>query len=290
MARARDRGASSVIGVVLMVAVTIVLAAAVGAFVLDVHSTRASPPQIANADAELTNVHGSSTDQTVRITHRGGDTVDVADLEIVVSFSNSSKRSRLVGIPTDTIDPADYEGDDVWDGSGDGIGGAIATDEPAGSDGEWSSGEAIAFRIAKGNVELYQGDTVTVRIVHEPSGTVLIERTISADVASLQPVPDLTDEATASIAIATDAARQPDARVDATLATDSRVDATLATDSRVDATRSLEVRGDSTVETVVFVDPEHSTTARHSHASTTAASRSCAVAYETVAGCPPGWP
>jgi flagellin-like protein len=44
MARARDRGASSVIGVVLMVAVTIVLAAAVGAFVLDVHSTRASPP------------------------------------------------------------------------------------------------------------------------------------------------------------------------------------------------------------------------------------------------------
>jgi hypothetical protein len=217
-----------------------------------------------------------------------------------VSFSNSSKRSRLVGIPTDTIDPGDYEGDDVWDGSGDGIGGAIATDEPAGSDGEWSSGEAIAFRIAKGNVELYQGDTVTVRIVHEPSGTVLIERTISADVASLQPVPDLTDEATASIAIATDAARQPDARVDATLATDSRVDATLATDSRVDATlatdsrvdatRSLEVRGDSTVETVVFVDPEHSTTARHSHASTTAASRSCAVAYETVAGCPPGWP
>ncbi len=183
-----ERGVSSVVAVVLMVAVTVIMAAAVGSFVLDLAGVEQQPaPQVANADAELQADVAGGGDQTVRITHRGGDTVTVSDLAVVVTFSDSSKHSRLTGVPTPRIDATDYDGDDVWDSSYGGIGGALASNEPAGSDGEWSSGEALVFRIANGDVSLDPGDRVTVTVVHEPSGKVLLERTLTASTNALEP-------------------------------------------------------------------------------------------------------
>lgn len=184
----RERAVSSVVAVVLMVAMTVIMAAAVGSFVLDVAGVDRGPaPQVANADAELQADVAGGTDQTVRITHRGGDTVDVSDLEVVVAFSDSPKRSRLTGVPTPRIGASDYEGDDLWDGSYGGVGGALASDEPAGSDGEWSSGESLVFRVANDDVSLDAGDRVTVTVAHEPSGTVLLERTLTASASVLEP-------------------------------------------------------------------------------------------------------
>lgn len=258
MLRSADRGVSSVIAVVFMVAVTVILAAAVGAFVLDVGTTTQEPtPQVANADAEFRVTGG--TDQFVRITHRGGDTVDVSDIEIVVSFSEHPERSRLVGAPTATIDSDDFEGDDVWDGSYDGIGGALASNEPAGSDGEWSSGETLEFRIASGDVDVNPGEIVSVTVVHEPSRNVLLERELTASTDRLHPVSELTDGNGAP----------PVSDADGSVGDDAL---------------TLEVRDPSTTGAVAFADREQSPETRQSHASTAAASRSCAVAYETVAG------
>lgn len=184
----RERAVSSVVAVVLMVAVTVIMAAAVGSFALDIAGVQHEPvPQIANADAELVADVAGGDDQTVRIAHRGGDTVTVSNLEVVVTFSDSTKRSRLTGVPTKKIDSTDYDGDDIWDGSYGGIGGALASNEPAGSDGEWSSGEALVFRIANGDVSLDPGDRVTVTVVHEPSGKVILERTLTASTNHLEP-------------------------------------------------------------------------------------------------------
>lgn len=182
------RAVSSVVAVVLMVAVTVILAAAVGSFALQFTDAEQDPaPQVANADAKfLADVAGGS-DQTVRITHEGGDAITVSNVEIVVTFADHPERSRLVGAPTDTIGPDDYEGDDIWDGSNRGIGGALASNEPEGSDGEWTASEPIEFRIANGDVSLSAGETVTVTIVHTPSGKVLLERTLTASADSLEP-------------------------------------------------------------------------------------------------------
>jgi flagellin-like protein len=176
------RGVSSVIGVVLLVAVVVILAAAVGTFALEfTNATQEPAPQVANAEAEFLVTGGF--DQTVRITHRGGDTVDVSDLEIVVSFSASSKRSRLVGAPTDKIGTGDFEGDDIWSFGFGGIGGELET-----GDGQWSSGEAIEFRIASGDVDVKPGEKVFVKVIHEPTESVLIDRTLTASAGSLAPV------------------------------------------------------------------------------------------------------
>lgn len=191
-----ERGVSSVIAVVLMVAVTIVLSVAVGAFVFSITESQQEPaPQVANADATLVADVAGGTDQTVRITHRGGDTVNVSDMEVVVSFADHPEHSRLVGAPTAMIDADDYEGDDIWDGRYGGIGGALASNEPEGSDGEWSSGEALEFRIANRYVSLDPGDTVTVTVVHEPSGSVILERTLTAKSNAFAPHPAARDTA-----------------------------------------------------------------------------------------------
>ncbi|WP_435335460.1 type IV pilin [Haloarchaeobius sp. TZWWS8] len=77
-----DDALSPVIGVVLMVAVTIVLSAAVGAFVLDIGTevTQKSPSMVVEYNMS---VDGAGTD-SVELAHAGGDTVDAERLLVTV--------------------------------------------------------------------------------------------------------------------------------------------------------------------------------------------------------------
>ncbi|WP_435317770.1 type IV pilin [Haloarchaeobius sp. TZWSO28] len=78
-----DDALSPVIGVVLMVAVTVVLSAAVGAFVLDIGSqvTQKSPNVVVGYDFA---VDGSGTEY-VNLTHTGGDDVKSGNVEVFVN-------------------------------------------------------------------------------------------------------------------------------------------------------------------------------------------------------------
>ncbi|MFB6130405.1 MAG: type IV pilin [Salinigranum sp.] len=70
------RAVSPVIGVVLMITVTVILAAVVGAFALGLADQQSVPPQVS---LRFTYDAGA---KTVTITHRGGDPVDAANLSI----------------------------------------------------------------------------------------------------------------------------------------------------------------------------------------------------------------
>jgi len=70
-----DRGVSPVIGVILMVAITVILAAVIGTFVLGLGDSLEQAPQ-AQLDAQL---DGSGN---VQISHNGGDAL--ADSEVVL--------------------------------------------------------------------------------------------------------------------------------------------------------------------------------------------------------------
>jgi len=73
-----DRGVSPVIGVILMVAITVILAAVIGTFVLGLGDSLEQAPQ-AQLDAEY-----DSTNDEVDISHNGGDSIPEADLLVVV--------------------------------------------------------------------------------------------------------------------------------------------------------------------------------------------------------------
>ena len=71
--REKDRGVSPVIGVILMVAITVILAAVIGSFVLGIGGNVQAAPQ-ASLDVNW-NADGGDG----RITHNGGDTLDIAN-------------------------------------------------------------------------------------------------------------------------------------------------------------------------------------------------------------------
>jgi flagellin-like protein len=75
-----SRAVSPVIGVILMVAITVILAAVIGTFVLGLGDNIDSAPQ-ASIDFEAGDIGGTNV---ANVTHRGGDNIPVSGLEIRV--------------------------------------------------------------------------------------------------------------------------------------------------------------------------------------------------------------
>jgi len=75
-----SRAVSPVIGVILMVAITVIVAAVIGTFVLGLGDSVESAPQASFSF----DYDDSGTPSEVTIRHRGGDTIDVSDIEIRV--------------------------------------------------------------------------------------------------------------------------------------------------------------------------------------------------------------
>jgi len=101
-----DEAVSPVIGVILMVAITVILAAVIGAFVLDIGGSQESAPQVQWDWADDT----STTPSQVIIEHGGGDTVNNPD-QITLQGDNlkgdyesaSLKSSQLFGSDANSI-------------------------------------------------------------------------------------------------------------------------------------------------------------------------------------------
>ena len=117
-----DRGVSPVIGVILMVAITVILAAVIGAFVLELGSSVATEQPQASFDFEF---NGSN----VTVTHQGGSEIDNSSISVVLdkSYNNSDhKWGGADGIITagesmDSSDISSYNGSAdtvqvVWNG------------------------------------------------------------------------------------------------------------------------------------------------------------------------------
>lgn len=120
---ARERGVSPVVGVLLMVAVTVVLASVAGVGVLDAMAGAGTESvQVSlsvSADAEADRIH---------VDHEGGDPLDASETSIVVTnatasqtFTSPAGSARLTRGETATIDLARTAGNNRvdWNGSTD---------------------------------------------------------------------------------------------------------------------------------------------------------------------------
>jgi flagellin-like protein len=80
-----DRAVSPVIGVILMVAITVILAAVIGTFVLGLGDQVQETAPTAQYDASTYDFTVSSTDYTgLTITHESGDALQESNIEVVV--------------------------------------------------------------------------------------------------------------------------------------------------------------------------------------------------------------
>jgi flagellin-like protein len=91
-----DRAVSPVIGVILMVAITVILAAVIGTFVLGLgNQVSESSPQ-AQFTFDQSGEAGTSG-ALVNITHDGGDAIDSADLNVLVAGSDATMSTAFSG-------------------------------------------------------------------------------------------------------------------------------------------------------------------------------------------------
>jgi FlaG/FlaF family flagellin (archaellin) len=160
---------SPVVGVAVLVGITVVLAAVTGGFVaFGVATTETAPQASVAATADATD--GWPDGQRLRLTHRAGDPLVVADLALVVTVDRGDVHARLTGFPTRRLTADNARGTDVFDSGFAGVDGAL---DAAHTDGEWTSGETTSVRIAQGDLDLHAGDRIKVRIVHRPTNAVL---------------------------------------------------------------------------------------------------------------------
>jgi flagellin-like protein len=178
-----DRGVTSVVSTILLVAIVLVLGVTISVYSLDITDDLNEPaPNVAETSAEF--VPGGGTDeQVVRTTHIAGDRVAIKDLEIIVRASGPDvdTQARLVDLPSTASSrllDENIEGDEDLIDQSPGSARLITDD---GVD-FWSPGSTIEFRVNSGTADYRDGNTpdadeLEVVIVHTPSNSIIIERT-----------------------------------------------------------------------------------------------------------------
>lgn len=149
------RAVSPVVGIVCLLAVTVLLATAVGVATTQITSPSSTTVATFEATAE--------SDGTVTIVHRGGDSIDVAALEL---------RVRIGGEPLERQPPVPFFSARGFESGPTGpFNSAMA--------GQWRAGEPASFRIAETNAPTPSaGDTVTIRVLVDGNGVARLETTV----------------------------------------------------------------------------------------------------------------
>jgi len=103
-----DRAVSPVIGVILMVAITVILAAVIGTFVLGLGDQVSENAPQASFSFEFSDNngdgYGGGSDDYANLTHEGGETLEKADIDVT---GDDGDVNQTADFPSDTIDAGD---------------------------------------------------------------------------------------------------------------------------------------------------------------------------------------
>jgi flagellin-like protein len=131
-----DRAVSPVIGVILMVAITVILAAVIGTFVLGLGDSLGNEQPTAQLNVE------NSSSSNLTISHGGGDSINQADLE-VVAYSGGSEVTGVTGDSRTQV----------------------------GTSGTINVGDSVSVNYTSGTTV----DVDRVKIIHTPSDSIILD-------------------------------------------------------------------------------------------------------------------
>jgi len=189
------RGVTPVVGTIFAVAIVVILASIAGAYFIGLTDMINEPaPVVAQSTGELSpNVDedGNALPDggIVRIEHLGGDSIDAANIEVIVDTGDSCGQSgRIINLPSDFTGFAAVEGygDENFEENPSIF---SKSDYPKtwspgvlheSNSNTFSSGSQFEFRINKGDCELQRNDKITVRIVHLPSDASILTQDLQA--------------------------------------------------------------------------------------------------------------
>ncbi|MFB6223887.1 MAG: type IV pilin [Haloarcula sp.] len=173
-----NRSVSPVTGVALLLSITVILTAIVSASIFGVRTNvnERTPTAARSTGTFETGPSVGCGENTVRITHEGGDVVPAEEISVVVRLPAADATARLVDLPVmgtafasgNTVDPDNI----IYDNCVEGV---IATGGKS-----WAAGRTIAFQLNAGGGTVDPGDSVEVLIVHDPSNGVVADVTLTA--------------------------------------------------------------------------------------------------------------
>lgn len=176
--REESRGVSPVIGVVLMVAITVILAAVIGGFVLELGGGQESAPQASLSASPGQQTTGSGED-LFSIAHEGGAEIRVGEVNVFVK--NASTGSTEMKFEGDSVSSGEAAVDPGADSGRAEIGGTLIE-----SSDSLTVGESLAIREKAGvdlqtnpNSDLKPGSEWQILIVHTESETILLDEKVT---------------------------------------------------------------------------------------------------------------
>ena len=170
------RGSAPAVGLVLLLAITVVGAGIVGVSVIGIADDLEGPaPQNVETEDRLLDPEGHPAacgEDTVRISHVGGEEVDLSETFVLVRTPDGPEsEARLGNLPAEGRtfdDEIVYDPDDVINDNC--VRGVVAD-----GDGDWTAGTRIQFDLNSGGGTLEPGDRVEVVVVHEPTGAIVVD-------------------------------------------------------------------------------------------------------------------
>ncbi|GAB7093314.1 hypothetical protein JCM30237_04660 [Halolamina litorea] len=166
--RDSDRGVSPVIGVILMVAITVILAAVIGTFVLGLGDSLQQAPQATLGASDASDeapVTVGNTAELLEISHNGGDALADGDYRVVITPPGESSIDVHNGTnanPTVTF------------GSSNNV---SLTSDP----GEFGVGSTMTVQVGSTTSDYeFDGDW-RVRVIHVPSESIVLDETVDVE-------------------------------------------------------------------------------------------------------------
>ena len=162
-----EKGVSPVIGVILMVAITVILAAVIASFVFGLGSKAPkSAPQAQLAISDNTSdTLGDGTDEGIfNMEHNGGEDLVLADLKIIIYNETAG------GTELDTL---------TWNSAASTFnGGNDKIDTWADDDGILNPGEVLRFK-EDPTYNVSSGTTLRVKVLHIPSNQFVLDAKVT---------------------------------------------------------------------------------------------------------------
>lgn len=144
-----DDAVSPVIGVILMVAITVILAAVIATFVLGLGDSVSNNAPQASFSFDYDSTVGPNDHDAVNVTHDGGDDLALSELQITIGGTDTLQDSG-----DEYLDDDNFYQTTEDDGSGDNAGASVPSNDPM------TAGET--YTIVEENGDISDGQTVRV--------------------------------------------------------------------------------------------------------------------------------
>jgi flagellin-like protein len=160
-----DRAVSPVIGVILMVAITVILATVIGAVVLDFGNNAGDSSPSASLEVEATDDSANTVDD-VTIEHTGGDSLNLDQTKVLIS-DGSNQIEFLAGSNGITFSVGET--------------GVLETASASDVAGDFVENNNDGFDDSStGTLDFESGDQITITVIDTESQREILETTVTA--------------------------------------------------------------------------------------------------------------